>query len=233
MRSAAVLIALAGCAQGFATAPKPDAAPSELGQTFGVPGEAMEYQVSLRGVIVGRVQVAVGKAGFVDGKHAIIVRSRGTSAGLVSLITNLKWELTTTLDMTTGLPIREIEESWLEEDGEPEHHRNEREWGDRGFNLHAAAGALRGWHSRAGQRASFQVTIDRADIDVELWDAAREYLASAKQPAVRYDGVALEKYSFSVWISDDEARVPLFLRTGTKWGEVTVELVRYDPPSEP
>jgi len=234
MRSAAVVIALVGCAQGFAKAPKPDAAPSELiGQTFGVPGEAMEYQVALRGVTVGRVQVAVGRPGFVDGHRAIIVRSRGTSAGFLSLITNLRWELTTTLDMTSGLPIREVEESWLEEDGEPEHHRNEREWGDRGFNLHAAAGALRGWHSRAGQRASFEVTIDQAEIDVELWEAAREYVASEKQPAVRYDGIAREKYGFSVWISDDEARVPLHLRTDTKWGTVTVELVRYDPPSDP
>lgn len=233
MRSAAVVIALAGCAQGFATAPKPDAAPSELGQTFGVPGEAMEYQVSLRGVTVGRVQVAVGKPGTFDAHRAIIVRSRGTSAGFLSLITNLKWELTTTLDLDSGLPLHELEESWLESDGEPEHHRNDRNWGERGFNLHAAAGALRGWRSQSGQRARFDVTIDQATIDVELWDAAREYLPSAKQPAVRYDGIAREKYSFSVWISDDEARVPLYLRTGTKWGEVTVELVRYDPPTEP
>jgi hypothetical protein len=235
MRSAAVAViavGLAGCAQGLTKSPKPDGPPtSELaGQTFGVPGEAMEFQVALRGVTVGRVVVSVGKPGFVDGRRAIIVRSRGTSAGFLSLISDLRWELTTTLDLDTGLPIHEIEESWLQIKGEPEHHRDERTWGERGYNLHAAAGALRGWQSRAGQRATFDVTIDHNQLDVELWESARELLASAQEPAVRYDGIVRGKYHFAVWISDDEARVPLLLRTDTKWGAVAVELVRYDPP---
>jgi hypothetical protein len=228
MRTAVVVLALAGCAQPLAT--RPDAAPSELtGQTFGVPGETIEYRVALRGVTVGRVQVAVGQPGWVDGKRAIVVRSRGTSAGFLSLIKNLKWELTTTLDLETGLPLRELEESWLEEDGKPDHSRRDREWHGSGYNVHAAAGALRGWRSREGQRASLDVTIDHFDIDVEVWDAARELLPGPR-PAVRYDGIAREKYSFSVWISDDEARVPLQLRTATRWGDVAVELVDYDPP---
>ena len=233
MRFAAVAIALVGCAPGLAKSPKPDAAPvSELaGQTFGVPGEAMEYQVSLRGITVGTVQVAVGKAGEFEGRPAIIVKSRGTSAGFLAVIKNLRWELTTTLDLDTGLPIHELEESWLEEDGEPEHNRSDRE-GSGEYNVHAAAGALRGWKSRIGQRAEFDVTIDHFGIGVEVWDAAREFLATPGKPAVRYDGIAREKYSFSVWISDDAARVPLLLRTDTKFGAVVVELVRYDAPSD-
>ena len=233
MRHAVALaLALAGCGPGVANSPKPDAAASDLaGQTFGVPGEAMEYQVALRGMTIGRVQVAVGMPGWVDGRRAIILRSRGTSAGWMSLLTDLRWELTTTLDLDTGLPIHEIEESWLKEDGSPVHQRDEHDWGDnRGFNIHAAAGALRGWKSRVGQRARVQVTIDHFDVGVEVWEAAREFLASAKQPAVRYDGIARDKYNFSVWISDDEARVPLLVRTTSKWGDVVVELVRYDAP---
>jgi hypothetical protein len=50
---------------------------------------------------------------------------------------------------------------------------------------------------------------------------------------VRYDGIAMDKYNFSVWISDDEARVPLLMRTETKIGSVAVEMVRYDPPANP
>ncbi|HEY5922253.1 MAG TPA: DUF3108 domain-containing protein, partial [Kofleriaceae bacterium] len=173
-----------------------------------------------------------GKAGEFEGRPAIIVRSRGASAGFLSFIKNLRWELTTTLDLETGMPIHELEESWLEEDGEPEHNRSERGWSGQGYNVHAAAGALRGWKSRVGQRGEFEVTIDHFDIAVGVWDAAREFLASAQKPAVRYDGIALDKYSFSVWISDDEARVPLLLRTDTKFGAVVIELVRYDPPNE-
>jgi len=234
MRFCAVVV-LVGCSQGFANSPKPDAPATNglAGQTFGVPGEAMEYQVALRGMTVGKVQVAVGKAGWVDGRPAIIVRSRGTSAGLVSLLSDLRWELTTTLDMATGVPIHELEETWFEDDGEPRHNHDDHDWDGDGYNVHAAAGAVRGWKSRVGQRSSFEVTIDHFDVHVEIWDAAREFLAAAKQPAVRYDGIARDKWTFSVWISDDEARVPLLLRTGTKWGDVTVELVRYDPPSDP
>jgi hypothetical protein len=190
----------------------------------------MEYQVALRGVTVGRVQVAVGQPGWVTGHRAIIVRSRGTSAGFLSLVSNLRWELTTTLDLATGMPLHEIEESWLQAAGEPEHDRTDHDWDDARYNLHAAAGALRAWHSQLGARTAFEVQIDQADIDVEMWDAAREYVPSAHQPAVRYDGIAREKYHFSVWISDDAARVPLLLRTDTKWGAVAVELVDYDPP---
>src|SRR5688500_6358379 len=229
---AAVLV-FCGCAQGLTLAPKPDAAPSELaGQTFGVPGEVMEYQGSLRGVMVGRVQVAVGQPGWVDGRPSIIVRSRGTTAGFLTILAKVTWELTTTLDMITGLPLRELDEAWIEERGEePEHERSERE-GSSQYNVHAAAGALRGWRSREGQRASLEVMIDGQRIEVDLWDAAREYLASAKQPAVRYDGIALDKYHFSIWISNDEARVPLLLRTQSKIGEIAIELVSYEAPKD-
>ncbi|HEY5949880.1 MAG TPA: DUF3108 domain-containing protein [Kofleriaceae bacterium] len=234
MRFAIAAVALAGCAQGMAKAPKSDtagsAADSLAGQTFGVPGEAMEYEVALSGVTVGRVQVAVGQPGFVDGRRAIIVRSRGQSAGFAALIKDLHWDLTTTLDMTTGLPIHEIEESWLEEDGEPKHQRNDHDWSGSGYNLHAAAGALRGWHSHEGQRASLDVTIDEFEISVELWDATREF--AVNEPAVRYDGIARDKYKFSIWISDDESRVPLAVRSESKLGPITIELVHYDPPKE-
>lgn len=233
MRAALAIVLVAGCTPGFAKTPKPAAAqPSQRsGSTFGVAGEAMEYQVSLRGVTVGRVQVAVGQPGWVAGHRAIIVRSRGASAGFLSLVSNLRWELTTTLDLATGLPLHEIEESWLQAAGEPEHDRTDHDWHGAEYNLHAAAGALRAWHSQLGARIAFEVQIDQGDLEVELWDAAREYVPAVHQPAVRYDGIAREKYHFSLWISDDAARVPLLLRTDTKWGAVAVELVSYDPPA--
>jgi hypothetical protein len=230
MRIALVTVALAGCAQGLAKSPKPDAAPSELvaKTLFAVPGEAMEYQVALRGITIGRVQVAVGQPGWIDGTRAIIVKSRGTSAGFLSLIGDLRWELTTTLDMTTGLPMRELEETWVDIEGKAKHRRRDRA-GSGGYNMHAAAGALRGWRSQQGQRAELDVTIEQWQIGVEVWDAAREVLPGPR-PAVRYEGNAHQKYDFAVWISDDEARVPLRLRTETRWGAVTVELVDYEAP---
>jgi hypothetical protein len=234
MRSAALAVVLAGCAglaPGLAEAP--DAEPAELtGQTFGVPGEVMEYEVQLRGMTIGHVVVSVGQPGVVDGHRAIIVSSSAEAAGVASLLGDARWELTTTLDMATGLPLHEIDEKWIELKGKPaKHDREERDAADGSYNLHAAASALRGWKSQSSQHASLDVRADQFHADVEVWEAAHEYLASAKQPAVRYDGVALDR-PFSVWISDDEARVPLLLRRQTKLGIATVELVRYDPPSD-
>jgi hypothetical protein len=235
MRSAAVAVAIAdGCGPGLAAKlPQPDApAPVQLGTPLAIADEVIEYQVTLHGMTVGRVVVSVGKPGFVDGHRSIIVRSRGTSAGFVSLITDLTWELTTTLDLDTGLPLHEIEESWLAVKGKPKHQRRDRDWSGSGYNVHAATTALRGWHSRIGQRTSAQVTIDQMLVDVELWDAAHEMLVSTEKPAVRYDGIARSKIPFAVWISDDEARVPLLVRADSPLGPISVELVRYDPPSE-
>jgi hypothetical protein len=236
MRSV-VLVVLAGCAGFNPGALTPDSEEAELSEltdeTFGVPGEVLEYQVALRGVTVGNVVVSVGQPGIVDGHRAVVIKSRATTTGFAALFGDARWELTTTLDMDTGLPLHEIDEKWVELEGKAaKHRRDEHAWSARGYNVHAAAGALRGWKSRAGQRASLTVTMDQFDVDVDVWEAAREYLASAKQPAVRYDGVAIDR-TFSAWISDDEARVPLLLRRETKLGLAVVELVRYDPPADP
>src|SRR5262245_46643186 len=105
MRLAAAALLLAGCAGVATKPPKPDrpAEPVNLdGRILAVAGETIEYQVELRGITVGRVQVGVGKPGWVEDRPAIIVRSRGTSAGIVALIGELRWELTTTLDLQTG-----------------------------------------------------------------------------------------------------------------------------------
>lgn len=229
MRIAVLTLALVGCLQQLENAPTGTTPSVLVGPPVGVPGEQMEYEVALRGITLGRVQVAVGQPGWIAGKRAIVIKSRATSTGLVSMFRDVRWELTTTLDLTTGLPIHEIDESWVEIEGRPDHVRYEQAWTGSRYNLHAAAGALRGWQSQEGERARCEVRMDQLVIDVELWDAAREVLPGPR-PAVRYEGIARGKFSFEVWISDDDARVPLRLRTDTRWGAVSFELVDYDAP---
>ena len=228
MRLAVVLVAT-GCATALPKQPKPDAgatAPVALAhKTFGVPGETMEYQVDLRGLTIGRVMVAVGQPGWVGARPAIIVRSRGTSAGMLSTITDLRWELTTTLDLETGEVLREIGESSVTFNGKKDNDRFERD-GEGDLNVHAAVGVLRAWRSRVGEHAKTEVTIERNTFGVEIWDEAREVVGA--RPAVRYRGLAREKFPFNVWIADDASRVPLRVRTETKWGTVEIELVHYD-----
>lgn len=227
MRIALLTVVLVGCVQ-LADGPGSDTTPTPLGgPPIGVPGETIEYEIALSGLTLARMQVAVGEPGWVDGKRAIIVRSRATSAGLLSLLRDPRWELTTTIDLTTGLPLHELEERRMVQGGAPTHHRRERAWTGTALNLHAAAGALRGWLSQQGDRATCQVELDPLTIDVEVWHAGREVLPGPR-PAVRYEGIARGTYRFTVWISDDDARVPLRARTDSRWGTVTMELVDYD-----
>jgi hypothetical protein len=98
---------------------------------------------------------------------------------------------------------------------------------------------LRGWRSQPGDRATLIVDIARTRIDVVITDAGRTVLPPGNRPAVRYDGVATHDageetdhaHRFSVWISDDTARVPLRMRGSTKWGSVAADLIDYVAPA--
>ena len=207
--------------------------PAGLAAAHGVPGEAMQLAVSFRGIPVGKVAVAVGRPGWVDGKWAMIVTSRGQTDGVIALLGEVTWELTTTLDLTGGLPIRDREVSSVVFRGKTEHEDREHTWDDgrTEHNMHSAVGVVRGWRSRVGDVAEMEVDIVGADLDVTIWDARREYLASARSPAVRYEGVVEDKLGFVAYLSDDADRVPLLLRTATPWGEVAIKLVEYQAPS--
>jgi hypothetical protein len=226
----------AACA-GVSAAPMPPPAPAvkpklePLGAPFLVPGESMIYEVTFRGMRVGRVQVAVGKPGFVNERSAIIIKSAGETDGLLSLIGDLDWNLETTLDMEKGTPIKTVEHAVVTLAGKTETTDRTREESDT-HSIHSAAVILRGWHSLPAQEASFEMRIDAAHVDVTLHEAAREFLDVADKPAVRYDGVARSKFPFKLWFSDDAARVPLLLRTATKWGNIVVELVEYNAPRD-
>lgn len=103
----AVLAGCAGCAGVDAMpAPPPAAAVSAHERQLGLyPGEAMAFQVQLGGVLVGEAQLAVGELGEVDGRSAIVVRSRAATAGAVALVRNIVDEATTVIDADTGRPL--------------------------------------------------------------------------------------------------------------------------------
>ena len=231
------LVWLVACAQPIARSTSPDTAaaaprarPKALreGALLGVPGESIVYRVALRGFTLGSVVVAVGQVGEVDGHRAVIVRSRGTGSGAFALFSELSWELKTVLALDLGKALSEEETVDFElVVGEKTHEQNTRDLTDVWtYNLHSAAGALRAWRSAIGDSGSLEVRISDAFITVDLTDTARERIGDL--PAVRYDGMALDKYKLSIWISDDEARVPLRMTSQTKWGELVVDMTSYD-----
>jgi len=202
-----------------------------IGPAHGVEGELAEYEVKLRGIAVGRIQVAVGNRGVYDGRSAVVVRSRAVGAGLANVLGEFTWELTTTVDIDAGCAVEEDEDIAIEVATKREHEHRTRKFTLEACrqNMHTSAGALRGWRSRPGAQASLQVSFDDRPMPITFADAARETIGTVlgSLPAVRYDGLLRNVHSFSAWLSNDEARVPLLLRTGSKLGTVELELVSY------
>jgi len=234
MRIVCVLL-VTGCAANFADSLGPDAAgnvDAKLGAAHGVEGEHVEYEMKVASLTVGRFQVAVGNRGVIDGRPAVIVRSRAALAGMGSLLGNLDWELTTTIDIDSGFAIAQDEEVTIDAPGVHEHEKSTQTWSisDAHHNPHSAAGALRGWFTAPGAHDELDIDVVDTTVPVTIADAARDMVGTT--PAVRYDGLLRNKHSFSVWVSDDSARVPIRMRTGSKIGTIEAEMVDYSVPRD-
>ncbi|MEJ7603698.1 MAG: DUF3108 domain-containing protein [Kofleriaceae bacterium] len=101
-----ILALLAGCAGAEAMTLPKDATVVPRQDELGFhPGETMTFEVQLAGVLVGEAQLAVGEIGEVEGKRAIVVRSRAATAGAAALLKKISDEATSVIDAETGRPI--------------------------------------------------------------------------------------------------------------------------------
>jgi len=196
-----------------------------------VPDETMEMRATVRGIVFATVQTAIGEPGWVDGRRAIIVRSRGRADGFASLFGDFSWELQSTIDLDTGVPIEDREDAEATMAGKHEHHTDAHTWsdGEQRHDIHSAVGAVRAWHSEPGLATELEVEVGGGRFTVDLADSGRETFGG--KPAVRYEGRGGDQ-SFVTWVSDDEARVPLAFRADTEVGKVSLELVAYDVRDE-
>jgi len=218
------IVVLVGCAAVPPPAtPPPAATATSHAVLLAIPDETMVFTVALRGVTLARVQTAVGHLGEVDAHRAVIVKSRGHTEGILSIVGDLTWELTTTLDLDAGAALDAVEESWATFQGHHEHERSAHH--DGRADLHTAITLLRAWRPATAERRQVDVEIGGGRFGIEVWLGAREKL---RVPALRFDGLAHDEFPFSIWISDDADRVPLRARVQTKFGEIAVELVGYD-----
>ena len=226
-----LVVALAGCAVAAAPAPAPKTAKRVSGPIVAIPGELMEFEVRLRGVAIGTLQVAVGKPGWVQSRQAVIVKSRGSSGGLLALFTRLTWELTTTLDVKRGLPIEATGETTVTFDGKTEHEKVSEQWtdDDNAHDMHSFGATLRGWQLPPRVPSTVSLWLGGGHFMLTVWEAVHEYAPAAHTRAVRFDGVAEEEFHFAVWISDDALRVPVAVEADTKWGKVSAVLIDYEP----
>ena len=103
--------------------------------------------------------------------------------------------------------------------------------------------ALRSWEAPPGTKGSFEVFRSRFVWHVDVTIHGKEKLVTelGELPALRVDGTTYrldrkgvrdhnaEERVFSMWISDDEGRVPLEIKATTDYGALRMQIVDYQP----
>jgi hypothetical protein len=103
--------------------------------------------------------------------------------------------------------------------------------------------ALRAWDPPPGARVVAEVMRSRFMWHVEMTARGKDKLATAlgTLPARRLDGHTFkldrkggkvpdsDERDFSIWISDDDGRVPLKVAAKTDYGEITMSITDYSP----
>ena len=181
------------------------------------PGESMRFELSLRGIVGGEATVAVGSPGLVGGKRVIIVRSRVQSAGVVAVFKEVRDEVTTWVDLDTGLPLEHLAAVKF---GQKEMTIETKFAGGvagsfdlavsrpgvysrrvahqsmpadiAAFDAHSVIGALRAWRAEEGQHAYFFALVGRHlwQNTVRLTQHERVRTRLGRFDALRIDGVA-------------------------------------------
>jgi len=217
---------LAACAANGAGAKSTGDAPPSLGPPIALPvvggvfrpGEAMRFELSLRGIVGGEASVAVGNPGIVDGKRVIIVRSRTESAGVVAMFKEVRDEVTTWVDLDTGLPLEQKaavkfgpKEMMIETkfaggragsfdlavmrpgiEAAPRVAHQSMPADIAAFDAHSVIGALRAWRPEEGQHAYFFALVGRHlwQNTVRFTQRERVRTRLGRFDALRIDGVA-------------------------------------------
>jgi hypothetical protein len=112
------------------------------------------------------------------------------------------------------------------------------------YDLTSSLMAMRGWQARPGDRVELMVLRStmfwKTTVQYQGPDSAK--IGLGRFPAVRIDGVSRrvlrsgaledgkEARHFSIWLSDDERRVPLLIAAKTDLGDIKMELVEYESP---
>lgn len=210
-----VSFALAACAGAdAATAPASPAQSAPQQVDLGLhSGEAMAFEVQLAGVLVGEAQLAVGEVGTVDGRKALVVKSRAATAGAAALVRKIVDEATTIIDADTGAPIsvetnvemgqrktvasaqflanHAIVQFQRNEDKQPSSF-NVSYNGHKLHDAHSAMAQLRGWKATPGTTRTVHVIGGRRLWRVDVKYAGEETIGTAtgNRRAVIYDGVS-------------------------------------------
>lgn len=257
----AVLCALAACG-GVDSSARVGAAGAGAREpawpVYYLPGEHMEWEVRWAGVLFGRVQLAAGAEGQMEGTRALVVRSVASSDGALAMFKRGSMALTTWIDLDRARPLAQegsFDEiytgeflggkvgaaDWPRTPWQPDLGQ-----GQVAQSSHTMLGLLRAWRPRkAGERAVLYVRLRQRVLRLDAVAVGRERVASAlgRRDAQRIDALATpvdgglapeagqRSYPVVVWIDEATERVPVKVQIESGFGGVVeLSLVTYDPP---
>jgi len=177
------------------------------------PGEAMTFAVRLGGVEAGEAALAVGLPGDIGGRDAIVVSSRMASSGAFRWVKEVDDDLTSTIDLETGLPRELVADvrfgaKTFHADGQFRGGIVDLAWhkGDSriryahydfgpvdAHNAHTAMAAMRTWEAGQDDTQRLYIVGGRRIWRTDVTWAGRETIAThlGNQTAVRLDGVSV------------------------------------------
>lgn len=180
---------------------------SELGLH---PGETMAFEVHLAGVLVGEAQLAVGEIGMIDGREAVVVRSRAATAGAAALVRQISDESTTTMDVATRRPrsyegrivqgpkrivagatfTGELVKAHFQRNDGPIQHLTIHSKGRELHDAHSAMAQLRGWRATPGTMRQVWVVGGRRLWRVDVRYVGEETIGTqmGNRAAVVFEG---------------------------------------------
>lgn len=176
------------------------------------PGESMTFEITMGGVLAGEAALAVGQPGVVDGHRAIKVSSRIGSAGVFRMVKVIEDDLTSTIDLDTGLTFQIVADvqygpAIYHADGQFNHAKVDLAWtrGDNHVNYthmdfgkldatdaHSAMALMRTWEGKPGETRQLYVVGGRKIWRTEATWVGRETIGTrlGNQHVVRLDGTS-------------------------------------------
>jgi uncharacterized cupredoxin-like copper-binding protein len=177
------------------------------------PGESMTFEVEIDGILAGEAELAVGLPGVIDGRRAILVRSRIASAGALALVKKVSDEATTVIATDTATPISMtsdvtmggvdyhadvafkgpiIEATSTRSDAKGVQHDRFAFGATVAHDTHSAMASLRGWDPAPGATKTMYVMGGKRIWKAELTFHGRDTIGTqlGNRAAVRIDGSA-------------------------------------------
>ena len=251
-------IVLAGCMTSGCAEPQlaPQALP-ELSTSIGAPtpldarelrfapGEQLAWDVRVRGISVGTAELAVDGTG-VSSPSELVITSRFRTNELASSMFSVQHRLITVVhgaaptssvdELVTGRTRRRIEAVFAAGVYRVDAVSRRTPPGTTQVHtLHSALGWMRSWAAADAEAGHIHILHRRNLYRLEIGAPLAEPAPSRSTPALRIDCHALPVDSrgdgilLTVWLSDDERRLPLRVDAVVDGTRVLADLIERDP----